>query len=305
MRTYSTLSFCLLALTACGIQLNEQGNSGVDAKPSSDAAVNPMADAAMPDGPAPPLPTGPFGLATKVAGVSLPTVPEDDVTMNAAETEMVFAIVANNDKDLYTTKRANAQAAWGTVTKITALDADGTDSAARLSNDGLKLYYGGIRGGASEDIWVSTRATTGDVWPTPVRMPVVNDNARADRWYNPCGGRYVMISDRANAGDFDLYEGADGAAPTRLAISTTGVNDISPFLTTDCLIMYWSHDDDIYMTTRTSITAPWAPGTKALDLSKDGSSEQDTWMSVDRKRMYFASNADGDENDIYVATRSQ
>ena len=305
MRTYSTLSFCLLALTACGIQLNEQGNGGVDAKPSSDAAVNPRADAAMPDGPAPPLPTGPFGLATKVVGVSLPTVPEDDVTMNAAETEMVFAIVLNGDKDLYTTKRANAQAAWGTVTKITALDADGTDSAARLSSDGLKLYYGGIRGGASEDIWVSTRATTADVWPTPTRMAVVNDNARADRWYNPCGGRYVMISDRATAGDFDLYEGVEGAAPTRLDISTTGVNDISPFLTPDCLIMYWSHDDDIYMTTRTSLTAPWAAGTKALDLSKDGSSEQDTWMSVDRKRMYFASNADGDENDIYMATRSQ
>jgi hypothetical protein len=303
VRTHSTLSFCLLALTACGIQLNEQ-QGGVDARPS-DASGNPLPDAAMPDGPPPPLPTGPFGLATKVVGVSLPTVPEDDVTLNAAETEMVFAIAANNDKDLYTTKRASAQAAWGTVTRIAALAATGTDSAARLSSDGLKLYYGGVRGGNSEDIWVSSRATTADPWGTPVRLATVNDNNRADRWYNPCGGRYVMISDRAQQNDFDLYEGVEGAAPTRLAISTTGSNDISPFLTPDCLVMYWAHDDDIYMTTRASITAPWAAGVKATDLSKDGSSEQDAWMSVDRKRMYFASNADGDENDIYMATRSQ
>jgi hypothetical protein len=304
VRTYSALSFCLLALTACGIQLNEQqANGSVDAKPADGPVTG--VDAPLSDAPPAPLPTGPFGPATKVVGVSLPTTPEDDVTMNAAETEMVFAIVVNGDKDLYTTKRASAQAAWGAVTKIAALDADDTDSAARISNDGLKLYYGGVRGGASEDIWVSMRATTADAWGTPTRLAGVNDNARADRWYNPCGGRFVMISDRAVQGDFDLYEAAEGAAPVRLAISTTGANDLSPFLTPDCLVMYWSHNEDIYMTTRTAITAPWAAGVKAMDLSKDGSSEQDPWMSVDRKRMYFASNADGDENDIYVATRSQ
>lgn len=306
MRTYSTLSFCLLALTACGIQLNEQQAGGsVDAAPGTDGRVGPLPDGSMPDGPPTPLPTGPFGPATKVLGVSTTALPEDDVTMNATETEMIFAIVANGDKDLYTTKRATAADAWGTVTKIAALDADESDSGARLSADALKLYYGGTRGGTSEDVWVSSRATTADAWGTPVRLATVNDNARADRWYNPCGGRYVMISDRATQGDFDLYEGVEGAAPTRLGISTTGASDLSPFLTPDCLVMYWSHNDDIYMTTRTSLAAPWAAGVKAMDLSKDGSSEQDPWMSVDRKRMYFASNADGDENDIYMATRSQ
>jgi hypothetical protein len=296
------LALVLLSLTACGIQLSEQqAGGGADANPAADGPATPMADAAMPDGPTL-LPAGPFGVATKVLGVSTANLPEDDVTMNAAETEMIFAIVSGNDKDLYTTKRASAQVAWGPVTKIAALDANGVSSAARLSSDGLKLYYGGVRSGPSEDIWVSTRATAVDAWGTPTRLPAVNDNARADRWYNPCGGRYVMISDRANQNDFDLYEGVEGAAPTRLDISTTG-DDISPFLTPDCLVMYWSHNDDIYMTTRTSITAPWAPGVKAMDLSKDVSAEQDPWMSVDRRRMYFVSNADGGENDIYMATR--
>lgn len=58
------------------------------------------------------------------------------------------------------------------------------------------------------------------------------------------------------------------------------------------------------MVTIPSITAAWTANGKATDLSKDGSAEQDPWMSADRKRMYFASNSDG-EYDIYMASRDK
>jgi Tol biopolymer transport system component len=281
-------------LGACGIKLDEPQQLGASPDAGTvDASV-------MIDGP-PPLPTGPFGVATKVIGVSTDAAPEDDVTLNLTETEMIFAIVLNNNKDLYSVQRANAQAAWGTPVALTLLNAAGSDSAPRLSADGLTLYFGATRGGASEDAWQSKRANVTAPWQTKTVMPAVN-SAAVDRWYNPCGGRYVLVSDRGTAGDLDLYEGAEGQAPTRLPISTTGANDISPFLTSDCLTLYWSHDADIYMATRTSMSAAWQVVGVSKDLSTTTFNEQDPWMSPDRHRMYFASNADG-ENDIYMATR--
>lgn len=303
MRTYSTLSLGFLALTACGIQLNEQSQQPLaDAGPggSSDGRT-PTPDAA-PDAMTP-LPTGPFGPATKVMGLS-GNLAEDDVTMRLDELEVFIAIVDNGDKDLYTAKRAAVTDPFPTPTKIATFDTADSDSAARLSADALTIYYGTRRGGNSEDVWKSTRATTDSPWGTPTVLPAVNSNTRTDRWYNPCGGRYVMISDRDNQGDYDLYEGVEGQAPTRLPISTNGSSDLSPYLTSDCLTMYWSHDGDIYMASRTTPTGAWTANGKATDLSKDGSNEQDPWMSADRKRMYFASDVDG-EYDIYMATRDK
>lgn len=303
MRTYSTLSLSFLALTACGIQLNEQQQQPlVDSGPGGGNDGPITTPDAMPDA-MKPLPTGPFGTATKVMGLS-GNLPEDDVTMRLDELEVIFAIVENNNKDLYTAKRNAVTDAFGTPTKIATLATADSDSAARLSADGLTLYYGTRRGGSSEDVWKSTRATLNDPWGTPTVLPAVNSSNRTDRWYNLCGGRYVMISDRLNADDFDLYEGVEGMAPTRLAISTTGSSDLSPYLTSDCLTMYWSHDGDLYMATRPAVTAAWTANGKATDLSKDGSNEQDPWMSADRKRMYFASDSGG-QYDIYMASRDK
>ncbi len=299
---YLSLSLGLVA-SACGVQLNEQmPGSNVDAQPGIDAAPGGV-DAAPADGPVtPPLPTGPFGAPTKVSVISTAGGNEDDATLNADETEMIFAINVNN-KDLYTSKRANAQAAWGAPVALSVLNGAGSDSAARLSADGLTIYYGSERGN-SEDIYFSTRANAAAAWGAPQLMPAVNSTTGDDRWYNPCGGGYVLVSDRLNQGDYDLYEGTNGQAPVRLAISTMVQDDLSPFLTADCLIMYWHHDGDLYKATRTAVGQQWMAAGKATDLSRDGSSEQDPWMSADRRRIYYTSDRDGTW-DVFMATRSQ
>lgn len=235
--------------------------------------------------------------------ISSDGLPEDDVTLNAAETEMILAIV-NGDKSLYTSRRANATAAWSAPARIDILHTTGSDSAARLSADELSLYYGTTRNGASEDIWRSQRDTLTSAWKTPTVVPMVNANNASDRWYQPCGGKYVMISNR-NTDNYDLYEGTEGQAPTRLALSSDGNDDLSPFLTPDCLILYWSTAGELYMATRATMADPWVAKGAAAGLSNANASEQDPWMSVDRKRMYYASNADGNEYDIYMATRDK
>lgn len=295
-----------LGLTACGVQLNEQQPG--DASLPDSGMQPPMMDGRVIDPPPPPPPpTGPFGTPAPITAVASTGAAEDDETLDGTETEMILAIVnGSNSKDLYSTRRASATAAWGPLTRIDILATTGSDSAPRLSADGLALYYGTTRGGSSEDVWRSQRANATAAWGTPTVMPVVNSSGASDRWYTPCGGRYMMISDRVTAGDFDLYEGVEGAAPTRLALSTSGTSDLSPFLTPDCLILYWSRGGDIYMATRTAITEPWQAKGMVMELSgTPTTSEQDPWMSVDRKRMYFASDRDGGEYDIYMATRDK
>jgi WD40-like Beta Propeller Repeat len=294
----------LMLVAACGVKLTEavaQDDAGVDAASMVDAAPDAPADA-----PAPPL--GAFGLPSKVVGLATDGAAEDDITLNRGETELLFTInPGGGNKNLYTSRRANTMVAWGPVTAVTAINTNGDDATPRLSSDELTLYFSTNRNGTtSEDIWRTQRENVDAAWGPPDVMPIVNAGDAIDRWYNPCGGRYVIVSNRTNAGDTDLYEGIEGQPPVRLALSVTGANDTSPFLTADCLTMYWARENagkaDLYLATRASLSEPWQALGIASDLSTPASSEFDPWMSADRRRMYFASDADG-EFDIYLATR--
>lgn len=256
---------------------------------------------AAPDGP---TPLGNFGTPMKIPGLSLSTAVEDDVTLNSTETELIFAINLNNEKNLYVSTRANQQAAWSAPTALTVLNGAGNDSAARLSADGLTLYFSTVRNGASEDIWMSQRANLTAPWAAPTAMATVNSTS-IDRWFMPCGGKYIMGSDRTVAGDIDLYEGTMGQAPSRLQLSTTGGVDTAPFLTTDCLTLYWAKDNggqlDIFVATRPTMADPWTV-VGAVPIVSTAGREEDPWLSADGRRLYLASSVDT-ELDLYVATR--
>lgn len=260
----------------------------------------PPVDAA-PDGP---MPLGNFGTPMKIPGLSSATAVEDDVTLNSTETELYFAINANSDKNLYLSTRANLQAAWSAPTALTILNGTGNEGGPRLSADGLTLYFATIRNGASEDIWMSQRANTAAPWGTPTALTFANSTS-VDRWFMPCGGKYIMGSDRAAAGDVDLFEGTMGQAPSRLAISTTGGVDTAPFLTPDCLSLYWAKDNggqiDIFMATRPTMADPWTV-VGAVPIVSTAGREEDPWLSPDGRRLYLASSVDT-ELDLYIATR--
>ncbi|MBK7539122.1 MAG: PD40 domain-containing protein [Myxococcales bacterium] len=286
-----------VVLCGCGIKLNEQPIS-------ADASVDGAAVDASPDAT---VPLGNFNPAAKISGLSLDGAIEDDLTLNTAETELIFAInlgTGNGGKNLYVTTRANQQAAWGTPAEITALNTAGNDSTPRLSADGLTLYYATTRTGTSEDVWMSQRASAAAAWGTPTMIATASSTVN-DRWYSPCGGKYILASDRAVAGDLDLYEGTLGQAPSRLALSTTGGADTAPFLTPDCLSLYWAKDNagqvDLFLATRASVTSAWQV-VGAVPVVSTAAREEDPWLSADGRRLYFASAADG-ELDLYLATR--
>jgi hypothetical protein len=287
------LAFSAVVLCACNAQLH-LGN-GADTDLPDAAAVADAPAVTMPDAPAM---LGPWGTPQLVPGASSTTIDEDDGTPNQALTELYFSAVnGNTNKDLFWMTRATAQDAWGP--KQLLAQSNGNDESPRLSYDELTLYYG--RNG---DIYQMTRATTTSPWGAPSIVPAVNvaGNNVYEKWLATCDDNYYM-----EVRDSDLYEGTLGSAPTKVtSLSTTG-SEISTWLAKDCKTVMFARtptngQEDIYISTRTSVTDPWPAATLLTDFNTATSNEEDAWMSSDQHTFIFASNAGGTK-DVYSSTR--
>ena len=84
------------------------------------------------------------------------------------------------DFDIYVSTRSGDDAPWGAGVDVTALNGPYRDTRTAIRRDGLEMFLssdskGRLGGQGSQDLWVSTRATTRDPWSTPVNLgPTVN-----------------------------------------------------------------------------------------------------------------------------------
>lgn len=87
------------------------------------------------------------------------------------------------DFDIYASTRTSDDGEFGPAVLVSELSAPGRDTRTAIRRDGLEMFLssdgtGRIGGVGSQDIWVSTRATTLDPWSTPVNLgPTVNSTA--------------------------------------------------------------------------------------------------------------------------------
>jgi Tol biopolymer transport system component len=69
---------------------------------------------------------------------------------------------------------------WGVASVVPELTSPVRDTRTTISRDGLEMFIssGRVGGFGSEDIWISTRASTTDVWSTPVNAGgIINGSA--------------------------------------------------------------------------------------------------------------------------------
>jgi hypothetical protein len=289
------LAFLVVVLGACNAQLHlGDQNKG----PSPDGPVASDAPADGPNAPDAPAMLGPWGTPQLIPGASNQNVNEDDGTPNQALTELYLSVDNGaTNKDLFWMTRAAPTDPWGP--KQLLAQSNGNDESPRLSYDELTLYYG--RNG---DIYAMTRATTTSPWGPPSIVAAVNvtGNNVYEKWLATCDNNYYM-----EVRDSDLWEGTLGNAPTKVtSLSTTG-SEISTWLSKDCKTVMFARtplngQEDIYMSTRNSVTDPWPAATAITDFNTPTSNEEDAWMSLDQKTFVFASNAGGTK-DIYISTR--
>jgi WD40 repeat protein len=112
-----------------------------------------------------------------------PTYFEDETT---GITTLIFTSTrpgGPGDYDIYQSTRVGDEGEFGPAVLVPELSGPGRDTRTAIRRDGLELFLssdvtGRIGGIGSQDIWVSTRATTLDPWSTPVNLgPTVNSTA--------------------------------------------------------------------------------------------------------------------------------
>lgn len=289
------------ALLGCGAHIDGGSfNDAASVDAAGDAAVR--VDAAI-DAPAP---LGPWSMPAKVAQASTAD-DEDDVTLSSDALEMIFAVATASGKDLLYVSRLSKTSEWSTPTKLPFDSETSSEETPRFSADDRTLYFASDRGGnGTLDIYMATRSPAAPTeWTAPAPLDAVSTKGLVEKWFVPCAdNRYVMAQGMPGAGT-DLVEGTlDGDAAKPITELNSPDNDTGPFLTRDCLTIYFASNRSgtarIYTSQRRATTEPWDRPIVVRDFAITGSidNEEDPWLSPDGRTFAFAG-----AKDIYLSTR--
>jgi hypothetical protein len=218
------------------------------------------------------------------------------------------AVASPTGVDIVASRRVATNQEWPAPVKVIELSTTAMDKTPRLySNDRIMLLASdrpGSTGG--EDVWRSTRSSTVAAWTTPALVAENNINTTLnERTASPClgGTHFIFTSDRL--GQLDLFEWVNGVASPIPAASSPTIGENTPFVTEDCLTLYLTTgatgNGDLYVTTRPSIMADFAPPVRIEELASP-QVESDPWVSADGRHIIFSSNRSG-TTDLWEAFR--
>jgi hypothetical protein len=294
----------VIGLAACKAQLGPGGGGATTDAPSTIDGPRQL------DAPAD-APLGAFSTPQMIPGADLgkPANSVDDPSISSNGLERYYSVNVSGSTtsdDIYLMTRLTRTDPWGTPTIVPQLNSTSSDKTVRLSPNDLTIYF--ARGGA---IYTATRGAIGQPWSTPASLDEVNTGAD-QRWMAVCNGNYFVLS-RSLAGSttgHDLYEGQIGTgAGTAIANLNTAYSDNCPFLSPDCLTMYFAsnradhNNSEIYMSTRTTIGGAWSPAVLVDPFNLAGASQDDPGMSLDQRLFVFSRSSTGSPNALYYSTR--
>ncbi len=295
----------LATTTACnqvfGLDPPGGADDGDDGDADGGAAATDAAEPAEPDAPALDAAgnrwSAPNPITVAAGGVAF----ESEPTLSPDQLELYFAHQANGfaGKDLWRATRASLGDAWNSAAALPTLSSMSADGTPRLTTDGLRIYFSSDRGGAGgTDIWVADRVNqTTASWIALAVDPGLSTDAD-DRTASPCEGRkrLVLASNRGGTRTaHDLYE-SDDAGTRALDLLNSPGEDLSPYLTADCLTLYFASDRqgslDLYVSARVTPDDPWSLPVRIDELATSGT-ESDPWVSPDQRHLVFTSAAFG------------
>ncbi|MGB2863031.1 MAG: M56 family metallopeptidase [Sedimentisphaerales bacterium] len=221
---------------------------------------------------------------------------------------------------------AKADFMFGIPTNLgSTVNSSALDITVSISADELSLFFTSDRPGGfgGWDIWITTRATTGDPWGEPVNLgPLVNSSAFD--WtpsISADGLALYFNSDRpGGSGWNDIYvttrvtKDDPWEEPVNLGPPVnSSANDFFPSISSDSLSLYFGSSrsggfgmDDIYVSTRATTDDPWGEpmnlGQTVNTSGKDGFPS----ISADGLSLFCASFQAGGvgKDDLWVTTRA-
>ncbi len=224
------------------------------------------------------------------------------------------------------TGAANADFTYGEATNLgPTVNSPASDYSARLSTDGLSLYFPSARSGGSggRDIYVTTRATTSDPWGTPVNLgPTVNSSA--DDYSLSISADdlalYFVSKRSGGSGAYDIWvttrasKDAPWETPMNLGPTVnSAADDYSVGISTDGLTLYFTSNRgggsggyDVWVTTRPSTLDPWGTPVNLGPTVNSSSNEYTLGVSAGEQAIYVASDRPGGYGslDIWITRRT-
>lgn len=193
--------------------------------------------------------------------------------------------------------------AWGVPTAIPGASSALGEDDCTLSSNKLELYFKRTDSGGDNNLYMMTRASTTAAWNAPAAIGVLNSTAQEE-------------SPRLSSNDLTLYFGRGGdiyrstrtavgqpwTAPTPVSTLNTGDYEKWADVCSDGYVIV-SRDgagngQDLYAGTLA------AGATQALTVFNTGAAEQGTLLSADCLHLYFQSNRDNDQFDLFEASRT-
>ena len=252
-------SLALLALVwlACGAGCNRR-----------DELLGTLLDAGGVDTGGVPLATPPhFETPTLVAALSDVDAIDEDPTFTGDLLELYFMSTRAGTKDIWTSRRASADAPWGTPSAVAELSSSGDDWCPGISLDGLTIWFATDRAAGRGQLWQATRAARTDPWGAPAPVAELASNS-------------VDFAPVVDATETTLFFSSDRA---NLAGTTEGTGY------------------DLYWSSRPSIDSPWgAP--QAVPGVNSPSDEYDPFVAQGTLVIFFTSMKSG-AGDIYWSAR--
>jgi hypothetical protein len=239
-------------------------------------------------------------------------------------------LAAAGGEDIWISQRDSEDAPWGTPTKLpeTINTTAYNERAAAESPDGHWLFFASNRPGIGDfDIYVSWRQHTRDAngWETPVRLDTLNTtgfDSGPTVFENEVTGVLEMYLTSNPAGpqnnSVDIYRssqiaGTEWNAPEKVGALSSPLVEGRPTVRHDGLEIFWNSartdglggPGDVWTATRGSVTEEWSSVQLAAGVNTSRFAENIPALSWDGRTLFFSSNRDGAQGEIYFMTRDK
>jgi hypothetical protein len=159
-------------------------------------------------------------------------------------------------KDLWFATRPDRASPWGTRQRIVELASAADEAGPTLTPDGLTFYFARDPSG-TDDIYVSTRASTPAAWGAPVQLTELGGAGVLDSEPFVNGSNTLLLFYSARSGNNDLWFSRRASPalpwdpPAPLAELNTMANaEADPWLSPDEHVIYFARNNDILRATR-------------------------------------------------------
>jgi Tol biopolymer transport system component len=213
--------------------------------------------------------------------------------------------------DIWVTRRTTINDVWGIPVNLgSGVNSSSYEWTPNISANGLELHFGSARTGGygTTDIWVTTRRTIDSDWGTPVNLgEVVNSSAHEESPSISSDGLELYFSGWKSPFRPGGHGNADLWMTTRLtkddpwekpmnlgALVNSSSQDARPCISADGLVLFFDSQrpgghgyGDLYMTTRTSLSAPWKEPVNLGPKVNSSAFEELPSISADGRTLYF------------------